>query len=148
MLIPFPSLTCFTELKRLMQEEQERFRKLGFIDVIFGIRVTDGEKLPEGRAYKLAFQTFACTDVKELTEQDETDFILEAPYETWKEMFQSIRANGQADRNHTINTLTHLGSPVKVLYEDPEGHDRLFRYNESIQEFFNLLAKLDIDFSA
>jgi hypothetical protein len=46
------------------------------------------------------------------------------------------------------NTLTHLGTPIKVLYDDPDGHDRLFRYNESIQEFFNLSAKLDLDLSA
>jgi hypothetical protein len=148
MAITFPSLACFTELKRMMKEEQERFRKLGFIDVTFGVRVTDGEKVPGSKAYKLAFQTFACTEVKELTEQDATDFILEASYDTWKEMFQNIRTNGQADRNHTINTLSHLGSPIRVLYEDPDGHDRLFRYNESIQEFFNLSTKIDLDLSA
>ncbi len=148
MAIAFPSLACFAELKWLMEEEQSRFRRLGFIDVTFDVRVTDGQKLRESKAYKLAFQTFACTEVKELIDADATDFILEALYDTWKEMFQNIHANGQADRTHTLNTLTHLGRPIKVLYDDPDGHDRLFRYNESIREFFNLSAKLDLDLSA
>lgn len=111
-------------------------------------RVTEEERFKETKTYQLAFHTFACAGVKELTDSETADFILEAPYDTWKEMLQNIREKGQADRDHTLNTLTHLGSPIKVLYDDPEGHDRLFRYNESIQEFFNLSAKLDLDFSA
>lgn len=148
MSIPFPSLACFAELKRLMEKEKEQFRRLGFIDVTFGIRITDGERGKNPKAYKLAFHTYDCTQVKELTPGEPTDFILEAPYDTWKEMFANIRTAGHADRDHSINTLTHLGTPIKVLYDDPDGHDKLFRYNESIQQFFDLSAKVDLDLSA
>ncbi len=147
MSVSFPSLAYFAEPKRLMEEERGRFSRLGFTDVTFAVRVTGGGRLQEAKAYKLTFQTFTCSEVKELTNGEVVDFTLEAPYSTWKEMLQNIKEEGRADRNHTINTLTHLGSPVKVLYDDPEVHDRLFRYNESIQEFFNLSARLDIDFS-
>jgi hypothetical protein len=148
MSLPFPSVACFAELKKQMENEQERFRRLGFIDVTFGVRVTDGPQAKPGNAYKLTFEAFRCAEVKELQDTDATDFVLEAPYVTWKEMFQNIRVLGHADSKHTINTLTHLGTPIKVVYDDPDGHDRLFRYNESIQEFFNLSAKLDLDLSA
>lgn len=148
MAVIFPSLVYFAELKRLMEEEKEKFRRLGFIDVTFAVRVTEGERFKETKTYRLTFHTFACAEVKELTNGETLDFILEAPYNAWREMLQNIREKGEADRNHTLNTLTHLGTPIKVLYDDPDGHDRLFRYNESIQEFFNLSAKLDINFSA
>jgi hypothetical protein len=92
------------------------------------------------------FHTFTCSEVKELANGEDVDFTLEAPYPTWKEMLQNIKEKGVADKKHTLNTLPHLGSPLRVLYDDPDGHDRLFRYSESIQEFFNLSAKLDIDF--
>jgi hypothetical protein len=60
-------------------------------------------------------------------------------------MIASIVRNGGADAAHTINTLSHVGDAVKVEYEDPEGHDRLFRFMASIQEFFDQACHLDID---
>ncbi len=148
MSVPFPSLAYFSALQKLMEEERERFRRLGFIDTTFAVRVTAGGGWQQPKTYKLTFQTFTCSEVKELANGEGVDFTLEAPYPTWKEMLQNIKDKGEADKSHTINTLTHLGSPITVLYDDPDGHDRLFRYNESIQEFFNLSAKLDIDFTA
>jgi hypothetical protein len=35
---------------------------------------------------------------------------------------------------------------MRVLYDDPDGHDKLYRFAESVQEFFDLAAKLDIEF--
>ena len=35
---------------------------------------------------------------------------------------------------------------IRVVYDDPDGHDKLYRFVESIQEFFDLAAGLDIDY--
>ncbi len=166
MPVTFPSRAYFEELRKLMEAEKERFQKLGFIDTTFAVRVTGGERLRETHTYLLTFHTFSCTEVQEMeagesplellpadfldtygSTQEKIDFILEAPYEVWKEMLQNIKEKGRADGSHTLNTLTHLGTPIKVLYDDPDGHDRLFRYSESIQEFWNLSAKLDLEFA-
>ena len=52
-------------------------------------------------------------------------------------MLESIRANDGADAAHTLNTLTHVGDVMKVEYEDPEGHDRFYRFMATIQSFFD-----------
>ena len=37
---------------------------------------------------------------------------------------------------------------MRVVYDDPDGHDKLYRFAESVQEFFDLAAKLDVEFPA
>ena len=50
----------------------------------------------------------------------------------------------EADTHHDINTLTHFGEALKVSYADPEGHDKLYRFMESIQEFFDLSSQVEV----
>src|SRR5579883_1560370 len=50
---------------------------------------------------------------------------------------------GAADTAHSINTLTHFGERLRVRYDDPNGHDKLYRFAESIQQFFDLAARID-----
>jgi len=33
---------------------------------------------------------------------------------------------------------------MRVLYDDPDGHDKLYRFAESVQEFFDLAARVDL----
>jgi hypothetical protein len=37
---------------------------------------------------------------------------------------------------------------MKVIYDDPERHDKLFRFSESIQEYFDLAAGLQIEYAS
>jgi hypothetical protein len=62
-------------------------------------------------------------------------------------MLQNIKQRGAADVAHSINTLTHFGDALRIRYDDPDGHDKLFRFAESIQEFFNLAAHMDLTFA-
>ncbi len=143
MSLVFPSLAFFEGLKRLMHEEEERFRRLGFMDTTFGVAIAG----PEGKEWRfvLAFEVFECQGVWEVRDFSETsvDFILEGELSTWQEMLSNIREHGQADVSHSLNTLTHFGEKLRVLYEDPDDRDKFFRFQESIQEFFDLAAKLD-----
>ena len=84
-------------------------------------------------------------DVSEGGDPAELDFVLSAPLEVWKEMFESIVANAGADAAHTINSLTHIGDVVKVEYEDPEGHDRFYRFMATIQAFLDEASHLDLE---
>lgn len=144
MTVPFPSRQFFESLQGLMRAESERFRRLGFFDVTIGIRVRDGRE----RSFVLAFEVFDCVAIHEVASLDgaAVDFVLEGDLAAWREMLENIRAHGKADADHGINTLTHFGERIRVVYDDPDGHDKLYRFVESIQEFFDLAASLDVEF--
>jgi len=141
MPVRFPSVTFLEALRDLMRAERERFSRLGFFDTTFGIRVTD-----LGAELALTFEVFECVRIQEGLQGlagGDLDFVLEGPLAAWREMLDNIHAFGAADSAHSINTLTHFGEGLKVRYDDPDGHDKLYRFAESVQEFFNLSARLD-----
>src|SRR5262249_39288938 len=146
MTVAFPSLEFFQALQTQMRGERERFKRLGYFDTTFGVRVRDGSQAPP--AFVLSFEVFDCTAVRAVPDlaAEPLDFVLEGDLDTWVEMLRNIRAHGAADVAHSINTLTHLGERMRVVYDDPDGHDKLYRFAESIQEFVDLAARLDIEF--
>jgi len=145
MSLRFPSLAFFEALQREMRAERERFARLGFFDTTFGIRV-----LPEGGGtaaeFVLAFEVFDCVRVAEGLAGVETDFIAEGSFSAWREMLDNIHALGAADTSHSFNTLTHFGERLSLRYDDPDRHDKAYRFAESIQEFFDLSSRLSFDY--
>jgi hypothetical protein len=138
--VEFPSVAFFEALRREMQGERERFSRLGFFDTTFGVRVLS-ENAPAAE-FTLAFEVFDCTDVRAGTSPD-ADFVLEGPLAAWRGMLDAIHRLGAADTAHSLNTLTHFGEGLRVRYDDPDGHDKLYRFAESIQEYFDLTARID-----
>jgi hypothetical protein len=142
MSVSFPSLAFFQALQREMRAERERFSRLGFFDTTFGVRV-----LPDGDGarteFALAFEVFDCVRISEGLTGVETDFVVEGRFGAWREMLDAIHALGAADTAHSLNTLTHFGEALQVRYDDPDGHDKMYRFAESIQEFFDLSARVD-----
>ena len=138
MPIPFPSLEFFKALQQRTKDEVAAFEKLGYCDTTFGIRIGD-------QLFSIVFEIYECIDVAEGGDAKDLDFVLSAPLELWREMLESIKANGEADAAHTINTMTHLGDVMKVEYEDPEGHDRLYRFMATIQKFLDEANNLDVE---
>jgi hypothetical protein len=145
MAVKFPSTEYFTGLKELMAAELARFRRLGFIDTIFGVSVADNGA---SHNFVLAFEVFELKEVKEVAELDlaQLDFVIAGELSVWREMIENIKRHGEADTTHDLNTLAHFGEALKVTYADPEGHDKLYRFIESIQEFFDLSSKLEVTF--
>jgi hypothetical protein len=146
MAVSFPSTEYFTALKEKMAADQERFRRLGFIDTTFGVRVGHNGKL---RNFVLEFEVFELKDVREVDAIDpkKVDFTIEGDAGVWREMIENILRNGEADTSHDINTLAHFGERLKVVYDDPDGHDKLYRFMESIQKFFDLSSKVEVRFN-
>lgn len=144
----FPSLSFFQALQTLMRQEDARFRRLGFIDTTFGVHIV----APAGQEwrYLLTFEVFDCREVSEVPAFDLTtiDFVLQGDLAAWVEMLANIRQHGGADVTHSLNTLTHFGERMTLLYDDPDNRDKFFRFQESIQEFFDLASTLDIEFPA
>jgi hypothetical protein len=64
-------------------------------------------------------------------------FVLEASLDTWREMIDNIRANAGPDLTHTLNYLTFPDEPMRVTGPDQLEVDAFYRYNQSLQRFFN-----------
>jgi len=140
MSIPFPSLEFFKALQQRTKDEAAAFEKLGYCDTTFGVRV--GSEL-----FRIGFEIYECVDVGEGGDAADLDFVLNAPVDLWRDMLESIQANGGADAAHTLNTLTHIGDVMEVEYEDPEGHDRFYRFMVTIQAFFDEACNIDLELS-
>jgi hypothetical protein len=145
MAIRFPSTEYFEKLGERMAGESARFRRLGFIDTTFGVTVTENN---HPRSFILSFEVFELAGVREVDEIDATavDFTIAGDAAVWREMIDNIRRNGEADTHHDINTLTHFGEALAVSYAEPDGHDKLYRFMESIQGFFDLTSQLEVSF--
>jgi hypothetical protein len=143
--VAFPSLAFFQALQTLMRQEEPRFRRLGFVDTTIGIHIV-GANGQEWR-YLLTFEVFDCREVAEVSGFDLTaiDFVLKGDLTAWSEMLENIRQHGGADVTHSLNTLTHFGERLTILYDDPDNRDKFFRFQESLQEFFDLASTLEIE---
>ena len=129
-----------------MAASEDKFRRLGFIDTTFGVSIGANGTT---RNFILEFEVFDLKNVSEVPALDlkKLDFAIQGDVPVWREMIENIKRNGQADSSHDINTLAHFGERLKIVYDDPDGHDKLYRFMESIQEFFDLSSKLDVSFN-
>ncbi|MFQ5416138.1 MAG: hypothetical protein ACE5FL_03710 [Myxococcota bacterium] len=137
MAIKFPSLDFFEALKKRTTEDVHTFEKLGYCDTSFGLRIGD-------TLYTVRFEVYECVEVSSGGDPTELDFVLAASESIWCEMIRNILESGGADAAHTLNTLSHLGDQMQIEYDDPEGHDRFYRFMASIQEFFDQARHLDV----
>ncbi len=138
--IAFPSVEWFERLARLMRADRVRHEHLGYIDCVAIFTVLDGGL--RGRPWNVVvtFEEFEATEVRETNATDlvRADFTIEATLATWREMIESIaRGHGRPDLTHTLNYLSHTGTPIRVASDDPLRKDMFFRFNQSLQEFIN-----------
>jgi hypothetical protein len=113
---------------------------------------------PDGRVefYSFTFQGVRCDHVAKLDREADIrgphPVILEGEYTAWREMVDNIRQHGKADLSHTLNYLTLSDWPLKlVAVNDDEGQldvDRFYRYNQSLQEFFDEGGEVETAFAA
>jgi hypothetical protein len=140
--VAFPSVDWFRRLAELMNANRVRQEQLGYVDCVVGFTVTDG---PNGAPWtvEVTFEEFAATDVRAVPPgtPSQADFRLEASAATWRDMIESIaRGHGRPALEHTLNRLSHFGTPMRVVSEDVLKTDLYFRYNQSLQEFVNASA--------
>lgn len=144
--VPFPSREWFERLAERMKASRARQEQLGYVDCVAGFCVRDGGEGGGPWQVQVTFEEFEATDVREPGpgEAERADFVLEADLATWRRMIESIAAGGgRPDLEQTLNRLSHMGSPMRVVGEDPLRTDLYFRYNQSLQEFVNASAAFD-----
>jgi hypothetical protein len=145
----FPSTEWFRKLQQHSLEELERFKRLGFCDCTVGIKVEPEGGQGEAQGFVLIFDGYTCSDVRESARpEEESDFTLIGSYDVWQDMIQNIRENGEADLRHTLNYLALPGIALRVVAQDQLKEDLFYRYNQTLQQFFNQAAKLETEFVA
>ena len=138
----FPSAQWFRRLAARMRGDEAAFRALGAVECVMVVKV-DG---PGGtELHEIVFDGYAVQSVRRLARLQDAapgHFVLEAPLDTWREMIDNIRANGGPDLTHTLNYLTFPDHPMRVTGPDQLEVDAFYRYNQSLQRFFNGAATL------
>jgi len=143
----FPSLAWFEHLVRLMNADRARQEQLGYVDCVAGFRITDAAGATRFEI-EVTFEEFSATGVRDVTQGgSKADFVLVATFDTWREMIESIAAgHGRPDLEHSLNRLSHMGTPMRLTGDDVLKTDYYFRYAQSLQEFFNASARFDTRF--
>ncbi len=147
--ILFPSTAWFERLAALMHERESEFREFGAIDCAMVVKVDIGGE--PSRLFEIVFEGFGVKSIRELRDLAEaapSHFVVEGPLAAWREMIENIHAHGGPDLAHTLNYLTLPDVPLRVVGPDQLEVDAFYRYNESLQRFFNGAAQFDTEFIA
>jgi hypothetical protein len=145
----FPSRAWFARLAARMRADEPAYRDLGPLDCTMVVQIDHDAGDPE--LYAVAFEDFAVRSIRELDAlagAGPSYFVLRAPLATWREMIENVRENGAPDLQHTLNTLTFPDVPMQVSGPDQLAIDAFYRYNESLQRFFNGAAQVPTTFAA
>lgn len=145
--LQFASTQWFEALAARMKAEIEQYRRLGSIDCTMIVKV-EGPKGTE--LSEIVFESFGVKSIRRLERLEDAPrqhFVLEAPGRVWREMIESIRANGAADLQHTLNYLTFPDDPMLVSGPDQLETDAFYRYNESLQRFFDGAASVPTSYA-
>lgn len=136
--VVFPSADWFQTLADIMADQQAHFEGLGACDCIGQVTIWDA---PDGEwRCQFVFEEFGVHTVREVSEDADADadWIMETDMETWQEMVESIvEGEGQPGLLHTLNRLSMPGTPIRMWSTDTLNRDTFFRFNQTIQHFFN-----------
>ena len=138
----FPSTDWFNALRELVNGD-EGFRRLGTVDARVGIKVGDN-------LYELTFEAFECVGAREIPESElrDLDFWLEQSPDEWRDMLENIKQHGSADLTHTLNTIDLTMPDGFARSYDGYRRDAFYRFNQSLQHFFDSSAKIETKFAA
>jgi hypothetical protein len=142
--VDLPTVKWMQRLADAMTADADTFRKLGEIDCRMAVSILDGAPDGSRLSVQVTFEELSVVEIKEIEESelDSMDFVIETDQEVWQEMVDNISAgDGRPDLEHTLNALSITGIPVRVWSSDTLGKDMFFRYNQSLQQFFNNCAR-------
>ncbi len=142
----FPSVEWFELLARQMDDKCEAYRVLGACDCCMVVKVALADEV---RLIEVKFNGYAAESVRELDKIEDAQpehFVVEATLDAWREMIENIRSRGEPDLEHTLNYLTFPDDPMLVDGPDQLMIDAFYRYNQSLQLFFNGAAAFATDY--
>jgi hypothetical protein len=141
----FPSVEWFDAVRESFNsDDANRAAGGGMAEADVGIKY-------DGQIFLLKFAGFECesASIIQLADLDDTDFYLELHPDDWNEMLVNIQQNGTADMDHTLNTLDLESEDgfARSATGDQYRLDMFFRYNQTMQFFFNASSSVETQFS-
>tara|TARA_B100000676_G_scaffold305721_1_gene360507 strand:+ start:95 stop:526 length:432 start_codon:yes stop_codon:yes gene_type:complete len=140
----FPSVDWFDAVRDVFNnDEAYHGAGGGACDTRFGIVV--------GKQYfRIVMEGLECTSATSIRKKDlaELDFYLEMEPALWRGMIENIAENGSANLDYTLNTLD-LDRPerlAKSVSGDQYKEDLFFRYNQTLQFYFDASARIETTF--
>jgi hypothetical protein len=147
-MIQFPSTEFFEALRERINSDPDRFRRLGTVDMTLVVKVDYPDR---SEFFETVFAGYRCVRTRRiasLAEAPKDAIVVEGPYSAWREMIHNIIANGQADLQHTLNTLTLMDTPLRVYSDNQLDTDLFYRYQQNLQDFFDGAAAVGAPASA
>ena len=144
--VPFPSEDWFNAVRTVFNgEESYRGAGGGHCNCVAGMKI--------GRdIFVLTFEGLECISAKkgDAAALDDVDFYLDMAAKDWRDMVANIRDNGHADLHHTLNTLDldRADGLATSHHGDQYREDLFFRYNQTLQFFFDASARVRTEFAA
>jgi hypothetical protein len=136
----FPSVEWFQAIADLVNKDPA-FKHHGMVDTAMGVEVGD-------RFFAITFDGVEVTNVEEIdaARAKQLDFTLVQSPEQWRAMLENIKQHGQAELEYTLNSLDLATAEEFARGDDYYRRDLFYRYNQSLQHFFDTSAKIDTQF--
>jgi hypothetical protein len=147
---PFPDPQWFLALGGLMAARGELFQRIGYVETRFVVRVLpDEDGVGEEQNIGVAMAGYALTGAAALapggTASFDPDFTICARRAVWQRMLDEIARDGRPELRHTLNSLALMGDELWLESADQLREDKFYRFNQSLQELFNLVGQLPTD---
>ena len=139
--VPFPSVAWFDAVRAVFNDDPSyRGAGGGYCNCVAGMKV--GRKV-----FVLTFEGESCTSAVAAGDAalEDVDFYLDMAPAQWREMVANIAKNGHADLHHTLNTLDldREDGLATSRHGDQYREDLFFRYNQTLQFFFDASARIE-----
>lgn len=142
--IEFPSVEWFQALADITKEDPT-YRKFGRLNAVIVFKCGD-------KHISTNFDVLNIHEIREVGEnaRRDADFVIEMEPGVWRGMLDDIKKNGHASLDWTLNTLDlRFDEPIhRNELQDGFKADMFFRYNPSLQVFFDNAAKVSTKFVA
>jgi len=152
-LVTFPSVAWFECLAEHMHRHAETYRKLGPVELTLVLSIVHPDARRE--LYVVEFQGLGVRAITQVAGVSQVTgrhpVVLEGEYQAFRDMVANIQEHGHADLTHTLNYLTLPDWPFSLRAIDEDAGqldvDRFYRYNQSLQEFFDEAGAIDTRFA-
>lgn len=140
----FPSVEWFDQVRDVFNNNDEYHGAGGgACDTTFAVKSGD-------EIFELVMEGLECTSARKIDEAglENADFYLELDPVEWQEMITNIKDNDGADLDWTLNTLDldREERLAKSVTGDQYREDLFFRYNQTLQFFFDASARIETQF--
>jgi hypothetical protein len=141
----FPDSEWFLTLGRLMATEGELFRRLGYAETRFAVRVIPNNNYNGGeQIVGLVIDGYQLTEATPLGDLGsfDPDFVICGKREIWDRMLGEIANHGRPQLRHTLSSLALVGEELWLESNDQLREDKFYRFNQTLQELLNLASKV------